>query len=72
MTYFVTGASGFIGKRLVRKLLAPQEQHGLLSDPRREQKKSTALLAFWGEDAPNAASRWSVIWPNPLPRRAPQ
>jgi NAD(P)-dependent dehydrogenase (short-subunit alcohol dehydrogenase family) len=48
MEYFVTGASGFIGKRLVRKLLARRGTivHFLM---RAESKdKVPALLEYWG------------------------
>jgi NAD(P)-dependent dehydrogenase (short-subunit alcohol dehydrogenase family) len=53
-TYFVTGASGFIGKRLVRALLAPPSAHVfyLMRDPAPE--KLAALEAFWGEGASRA------------------
>ncbi len=51
MEYFVTGASGFIGKRLVRKLLARPDStvHFLTrsADPQRLE----SLYAFWGADA---------------------
>ncbi|HEY5632965.1 MAG TPA: SDR family oxidoreductase [Burkholderiaceae bacterium] len=48
MEYFVTGASGFIGKRLVRKLLARRGAtvHFLVRDASRE--KLAPLYAFWG------------------------
>jgi len=50
MDYFVTGATGFIGKRLVKKLLARPDStvHFLTraSDPERLE----ALYAFWGVD----------------------
>jgi NAD(P)-dependent dehydrogenase (short-subunit alcohol dehydrogenase family) len=50
MDYFVTGATGFIGKRLVKKLLARPGStvHFLTraSDPERLE----ALYAFWGVD----------------------
>ena len=48
MQYFVTGATGFIGKRLVKKLLARRGStvHFLLREDSRS--KLPALLAFWG------------------------
>ncbi len=51
MEYFVTGASGFIGKRLVRKLLERPGSvvHVLMRDASAE--RMAALLAFWGEAA---------------------
>lgn len=48
MQYFVTGATGFIGKRLVKKLLARRGStvHFLLREESRG--KVAELLAFWG------------------------
>jgi NAD(P)-dependent dehydrogenase (short-subunit alcohol dehydrogenase family) len=50
MTYFITGATGFIGKRLVRKLLARRGAvvHFLIRDASPE--KLAELHAFWGVD----------------------
>ncbi|GAB4476609.1 MAG: SDR family oxidoreductase [Burkholderiaceae bacterium] len=54
MQYFVTGASGFIGKRLVRKLLARRGSvvHFLIRESSKD--KVPALLAFWGVDEKKA------------------
>ncbi|WP_333824022.1 SDR family oxidoreductase [Pinisolibacter sp.] len=54
MIYFVTGASGFIGKRLVRTLLARPKTtvHFLMRRPTPE--RVGRLLAFWGVDASRA------------------
>ncbi len=54
MEYFVTGASGFIGKRLVRKLLERRGSivHFLVRDAAPE--KVDALRAYWGVDARRA------------------
>jgi NAD(P)-dependent dehydrogenase (short-subunit alcohol dehydrogenase family) len=54
MDYFVTGASGFIGRRLVRKLLARKGAvvHFLLREESRD--KVAALLADWGVDEKRA------------------
>ncbi|MDC8760110.1 SDR family oxidoreductase [Janthinobacterium fluminis] len=48
MRYFVTGATGFIGKRLVKKLLARKGSvvHFLLREGSRD--KIPALLEYWG------------------------
>jgi len=51
MAYFVTGASGFIGKRLVKKLLA--HRGSIVYFLMREKgaaKKVKALHAYWGVD----------------------
>ncbi len=54
MAYFVTGASGFIGKRLVRKLLERRGAvvHFLVRDASRE--KLAPLYEFWGVSAKRA------------------
>jgi NAD(P)-dependent dehydrogenase (short-subunit alcohol dehydrogenase family) len=54
MEYFVTGASGFIGKRLVRKLLARRGAtvHFLIRPS--SQDKIAELLAYWGVDEKRA------------------
>jgi NAD(P)-dependent dehydrogenase (short-subunit alcohol dehydrogenase family) len=48
MRYFVTGATGFIGKRLVKKLLARKGSvvHFLMREESRD--KIPALLEYWG------------------------
>jgi NAD(P)-dependent dehydrogenase (short-subunit alcohol dehydrogenase family) len=50
MHYFVTGATGFIGKRLVRKLLERKGTlvHFLVRD--RSAKRIAELLDYWGVD----------------------
>ncbi len=54
MEYFVTGASGFIGRRLVRKLLARRGAvvHFLIRPS--SQDKVAELLDFWGVDEKRA------------------
>jgi NAD(P)-dependent dehydrogenase (short-subunit alcohol dehydrogenase family) len=54
MHYFVTGASGFIGKRLVRKILDRKGTtvHFLVRD--RSAKRIAELLDYWGVDESRA------------------
>ncbi|MDT3679956.1 MAG: SDR family oxidoreductase [Burkholderiaceae bacterium] len=54
MEYFVTGATGFIGRRLVRRLLARRGAivHFLVRDASPE--RLDALYAFWGVDRTRA------------------
>jgi len=54
MEYFVTGASGFIGRRLVKKLLARRGAvvHYLIRSS--SQDKVAELLAYWGVDEKRA------------------
>ncbi|HYF58922.1 MAG TPA: SDR family oxidoreductase [Burkholderiaceae bacterium] len=54
MVYFVTGASGFIGKRLVRRLLSRRGSvvHFLMRDASPE--RVAPLLEYWGVDASRA------------------
>jgi NAD(P)-dependent dehydrogenase (short-subunit alcohol dehydrogenase family) len=54
MHYFVTGATGFIGKRLVRKILERKGTvvHFLVRD--RSAKRTAELLGYWGVDESRA------------------
>ncbi len=54
MIYFVTGASGFIGKRLVRTLLARPDAtvHFLMRNP--SEDRLARLREFWGDGAGRA------------------
>ncbi len=56
MHYFVTGASGFIGKRLVRRILARKGTvvHFLVRE--RSAKRCAELLAYWGVDESRAVA----------------
>lgn len=51
MSYFVTGASGFIGKRLVRKLLERKGAVVYFLIRAESKKKVAKLQEFWGADA---------------------
>jgi NAD(P)-dependent dehydrogenase (short-subunit alcohol dehydrogenase family) len=55
MHYFVTGATGFIGKRLVRKILERKGTvvHFLVRD--RSAKRTAELLDYWGVDESRAS-----------------
>jgi NAD(P)-dependent dehydrogenase (short-subunit alcohol dehydrogenase family) len=48
MTYFVTGATGFIGKRLVKKLLARRQTTVYFLVRKESLDKVPALLDYWG------------------------
>ena len=54
MQYFVTGATGFIGKRLVKKLLERKGSvvHFLLRQE--SEAKVAALREYWGVSASRA------------------
>ena len=56
MHYFVTGATGFIGKRLVRKILQRKGTvvHFLVRD--RSAKRTAELLEYWGVDETRAVA----------------
>ena len=51
MTYFVTGASGFIGKRLVKKLLERKGSIIYFLIRAESKKKLPKMMSFWGVDA---------------------
>ncbi len=54
MQYFVTGASGFIGKRLVKKLLARRGVVVRFLIRESSRDKVPELLAYWGVDEKKA------------------
>jgi NAD(P)-dependent dehydrogenase (short-subunit alcohol dehydrogenase family) len=51
MQYFVTGATGFIGKRLVRKLLERKGSVVFFLIRKESEEKVAALREFWGASA---------------------
>lgn len=48
MQYFITGVSGFIGKRLVRKLLAQEENTVYFLMREESRGKLPELIEYWG------------------------
>ena len=72
MMYFVTGASGFIGKRLVRKLLSRRGAvvHFLMRDASPERVQP--LLDYWGVDATRAIAVQGDLTQPMLGIRAPE
>ncbi len=54
MTYFVTGATGFIGKRLVKKLLARRNAVVYYLIRQESRDKVPELLDYWGADETRA------------------
>ncbi|MDQ3188967.1 MAG: SDR family oxidoreductase [Pseudomonadota bacterium] len=54
MTYFVTGATGFIGKRLVKKLLERRNTVVYFLIRQESRDKVAALLDYWGVDGSRA------------------
>ena len=54
MDYFVTGATGFIGKRLVRKLLSRPGTTVHFLTRSKEPARLEALYAYWGTDKSRA------------------
>ena len=55
--YFITGASGFIGKRLVAKILARDNTvvyYLSRSSGQKGEKQRAALLEYWGVDEKRA------------------
>ena len=51
MKYFFTGATGFIGKRLVKKLLENKESVVYFLTRKQSEEKIPALLQYWESNA---------------------
>ncbi|HEY2187928.1 MAG TPA: SDR family oxidoreductase, partial [Caldimonas sp.] len=62
MRYFVTGATGFIGRRLVKALLARRGAVVYFLLRRESEAKVPALLAYWGEDASDGKPRAVAVY----------
>jgi NAD(P)-dependent dehydrogenase (short-subunit alcohol dehydrogenase family) len=56
MTYFVTGATGFIGKRLVKKLLARRNAVVYFLIRQESRDKVSELLEYWNTDEARAVA----------------
>jgi NAD(P)-dependent dehydrogenase (short-subunit alcohol dehydrogenase family) len=56
MQYFVTGATGFIGKRLVKTLLARRGATVYFLIRKESEGKIAALREYWGADAKHAVA----------------
>ncbi|MFN7665493.1 MAG: SDR family oxidoreductase [Inhella sp.] len=61
MHYFVTGATGFIGKRLVKKLLARRGSKVFFLMRESSQDKLPGLLDFWGVSTQRAIPVWGDL-----------
>jgi NAD(P)-dependent dehydrogenase (short-subunit alcohol dehydrogenase family) len=61
MRYLVTGASGFIGKRLVRKLLAAPDNVVFFLIRESSSAKIPALLQYWSADPARAVALFGDV-----------
>ncbi|MBN8723170.1 MAG: SDR family oxidoreductase [Acidobacteria bacterium] len=65
MQYFVTGASGLIGKRLVKKLLGRKDSVVYFLIRQESQSKIDALLNYWGASKEQAIAVFGdLLMPN--------
>ena len=71
MIYVITGASGFIGKRLTRQLLSRPDAKVYFLIRNATPERLEPLRAFWGVDESRAAAFISRMYSTPSASSAP-